>query len=221
MSENYSFRSSMNGFNRNDVIEYIDSLMAEKKSVSDRLAELEAEISELRSENETLRSVISDIPEATDDDKCSECDIAKKYEARLGAAMLDAKRFSEILVKEANDKSAAVFSEAFDVASKTAADARGITQNIADISKQFSASFRALIDNMSELTKSMEAFQGEIKNSGVAFSYQTDFSDMESVDDSSTLSTFGVSTKSSRAKNAPSVNFDDADDFDIRVDVNV
>lgn len=218
MSENYSFRSSMNGFNRNEVIDFIDSLIAEKKSISDKIAELEEEILKLRSENEALRTVISDKTESADD-RCAECDIAKRYEARLGAAMLDAKRFSEILVKEANDKSAAVFSGAYDIAGKTTTDAREITQNISEISKQFAISFRALIDNMSTLTKSLESFQADVKNSGYSFLYQTDFSD-SSVTAEIPSAAAAVTKNSSRVGGTPKVNFDDADEFDIRVDVN-
>ena len=37
MTENFPFRSSMNGFNRNDVIQYIDEILTEKAEMVHKL----------------------------------------------------------------------------------------------------------------------------------------------------------------------------------------
>lgn len=214
MAENFSFRSSMNGFNRNEVIAYIDTLMKEKAELESRVSELENKVQELDSDNKTLREIIVDESKKNEEEnsnKCEECDIAKVYEARLGAAMLDAKRFSEILVKEANDKAAGMFSRAYESAEDTGTKAKAISENIVNINKQFNEAFRALLENMKNLGESLDEFKADVKDTGSVFTYNTDFAPSEclSEEESSII----------RKKSIRDVNFDDADDFEIRVDV--
>ena len=248
MSDNFSFRSAINGFNRNDVITYIEKILREKTELSVRVAALEKEIAETkencekeisnaaadREENalslekkaeelttecdalkaavaeleaknasleisynaeidalkskenelikeiESIRSKEADLIKEKEDallimtEKCSSCDIAKVCEARLGAAMLDAKRFSEILVKEANDKAASLFSDALQSAKASAEKAAVLAKNVDDISNQFNASFKILADNISGLGKNLDSFKGEIKLTGEKFDFTTD-----------------------------------------------
>ncbi len=304
MAENISFRSSVNGFNRNDVITYIESILAEKAQLQIQLANtnkyindmreelrasaenlknafdesdveknveierLQAELSERKSDIETLKGVIAQSNEKErlkdseisaekellkakenhykteieqlkskikeleaeniavinkQSDKCSECDIAKVYEARLGAAMLDAKRFSEILVKEANDKASDLFADAFSSAHATSVKAGAIAESITDISNQFNVSFKVLLDNMNALGKALDAFKSDVKITGEKFDFTTDFaaftgekSETASVDETAA----SYVTEDIIPVRKPNVNFDDADEFDFRVDVN-
>lgn len=218
MAENYSFRSAMNGFNRNDVISYIDALLREKSEAELRIAVLENEINELNATNNTLKEKIEeenkkDKEKETESgvSKCDSCDIAKVYEARLGAAMLDAKRFSEILVKEANDKAAGMFSKAYESADDTSVKARDISENIVNINRQFNESFRALLDNMKKLGESLELFKSEVKNTGSVFDYTTEFAPVDSI----------VLHTDMKNVNKPSNDlcFDDVADFEIKFDV--
>ena len=98
MADNYSFRSSVNGFNRNDVMAFVEKILEESEKQKEKINSLEQEVEKKNTEIEQLKAELND-----NSGKCDTCDIAKVYEARLGAAMLDAKRFSEVLVKEAND----------------------------------------------------------------------------------------------------------------------
>lgn len=254
MTDNFSFRSAMNGFNRNDVIRYIDEILAEKAKADDKVAELEREVNSLKSDNEALRSVNAEQSEKLNSaSKCNDCEIVKIYEARLGAAMLDAKRFSEILVKEANDKAASLFADAFTSADRTAVKASDISHNIAEINKQFDVSFKQLLDNMNNLGKSLEAFKREVKTTGDIFDFSTDFvpiltdkaisaevsekmkaplfSSFAALKNKSAASSgnersysgasLNTTDESVSAETVGRVNFDDADEFDIRVDMNV
>lgn len=214
MSETYNFRTSLNGFNRSDVLNYIDTLLKEKEAISkeinarnDQIDSLENEINSLKKELEYLKNELENNNSATA--KCDDCDISKKYEARLGAAMFDAKRFSEILVKEANDKASALFSEAYDSADKTASGVQKIAHDIVNINSQFNQSFKSLLDNMNALAKSLEAFKKETKVSGKKFNYSTEFSAEKNA----------IQLDLLYAEPTSDVNFDDADEFDIRVDV--
>lgn len=214
MSDTYSFRSAINGFNRVDVLTYIDNLLKEKAelaskidSLNEKISGLENEASELKAEIEKAKADVEKAAASTD--KCDGCDISKQYEARLGAAMFDAKRFSEILVKEANDKASELFADAFSCADATGAGVQKIAHDIVNINTQFNQSFKSLLDNMNALAKSLDTFKKETKISGKKFNYSTDFSS-ENASDS-----FVAGISEARRE----VNFDDADEYDIRVDV--
>lgn len=255
MTENFPFRSSMNGFNRNDVIQYIDEILTEKAETENRIGELEKKIEALKSDNDFLRKLVNEMSSKLESaSKCDECEIVKVYEARLGAAMLDAKRFSEILVQEANDKAAGLFADAYKSAEKTSDKAKAISANITEINTQFNASFRLLLDNMHALENSLEDFKGEVKASGSIFDFSTDFlpvhtegtnntvaNDTDTADEGTSdtdtdsarslidepvipdLSVdFGDDkTEASSADAFVSVNFDDADEYDFKVDIDV
>ncbi|MBO5395295.1 MAG: hypothetical protein J6A97_00275 [Clostridia bacterium] len=299
MAENISFRSSMNGFNRNDVMAYIDTVLAEKAELqikvaaiekdidvikaeceeeisnskntvlnfAETVAKLEEELSELKKDNESLRAVVSQANEKellknseiaaekellgarenqykaeieelkakiselenekteadNHTDKCADCDIAKVYEARLGAAMLDAKRFSEILVKEANDKASDLFADAFSSAHATSVKAGAIAQSITDISNQFNVSFKVLLDNMKALGSTLDSFKNDVKLTGEKFDFTTDFVAFtgETAEKTAPVKPVEVSvTEDIIPARKRNVNFDDADEFDFRVDVN-
>ena len=228
MSENFSFRSSMNGFNRNDVIAYIDALIKEKQQLETAVAEKDKEISDLKAENSALKDTVAAAAKKSDRDKCTECDISKVYEARLGAAMLDAKRFSEILVKEANDKAADLFSDAFAAVEATSVKASEISRDIADFNGQFNASFKVLLDNIGSLRKKLDGFKTEVDATGHMFNFTTHFDDSDSDESDETVKSDVIHTdifsKNGKFLDAASeksnVNFDDADEYDFMVDVN-
>ncbi len=301
MAENISFRSSMNGFNRNDVMAYVERILAEKaelqlqlantqKYISDvkdelktsaenwkkavdeseqekdsEISRLQAELAERKADIDTLRGVIAQTDEkeklkdseisaekellkakedhykteieqlkarikelesvnadvmSKQNDKCSECDIAKVYEARLGAAMLDAKRFSEILVKEANDKASDLFADAFSSAHATSVKAGAIAESITDISNQFNVSFKVLLDNMNVLGKALDSFKNDVKITGEKFDFTTDFAAFSGEKAEAPVSGASLETEDVIPMRKPNVNFDDADEFDFRVDVN-
>lgn len=273
MAGNYSFRSSMNGFNRNDVMACIEDILNEKNAVeikvasletriaeleekcsvlekdkselisekdiktaacekqNSQIAELEKQLSDADSEIENLRFQLSKVNEASSEkEKCAECDLARVYEARLGAAMFDAKRFSEILVKEANDKAASLFASAYSSAGATSEKAKEISAEISEINKQFNASFSKLIENMHNLDKSLEGFMSDVKTTESAYSFSTDFEPIKynpslDVNAQSHKSDAAGASDTEKADEIPmphniDVNFDDADEFDIKVDLN-
>lgn len=213
MSESYSFRSSINGFNRSDVLSYIEEMLNEKAELATKISSLEEEVAEIKAHNENLQKAL----EVNSEEKCSDCDVSKKYEARLGAAMFDAKRFSEILVKEANDKASKLFSDAYVSADVTAAKVQKLSHDIVDINGQFNQSFKMLLDNMNSLAKSLDSFKKDSKESGNKFNYTTDFSADNKAKQIDIQLNDNIGTVEISAHN--DVNFDDADEYDIRVDV--
>lgn len=287
MSENYSFRSSLNGFNRNDVMSCIENILGEKSAAEEKVSMLENSVSALEekcsalekdlaaakneseqrksfyekqftdvktveikadglakelekvnAENESLRVLLAKAQENTAvKDKCAECDIARVYEARLGAAMLDAKRFSEILVKEANDKASGLFASASASADSTSVRAREIASEITAIKENLVSSFNTLLENMSNLESSLDSFKANVTATGTAYNFSTDFvsaKETETVKEAVDVTEPAENTvpaadeeivaktqpeEESRFQIKPDVNFDDADEFDIKVNL--
>lgn len=273
MADNYSFRSSMNGFNRNDVMSCIESILNEKNAVEIKVASLEAKIAELEekcsalekdkteliaekdikvstcekqnaqiavlekqlsdsdSEIENLRFQLSKVNAASSEkEMCAECELARVYEARLGAAMFDAKRFSEILVKEANDKASSLFASAYTSADVTAEKAKEISAEISEINKQFNSAFSKLLENMTNLGHSLDGFKNEVKATGAEYNFSTEF---EPVKYNNSVNTAEEAQNTAKAivpstekaveipmPHKTDVNFDDADEFDIKVNLN-
>ncbi len=223
MSENYSFRSAMGGFNRNDVISYIEKILAEKNCLVAKLQEaekinsqLENEVQFLKKDNESLNTELSEAKAKIEDsNKCDECDIAKKYEAHLGAAMLDAKRFSDTLVKEANEKAYGIFDEAYKKADVTAVNAGKLSAEIVDLNSQFNRYFKMLLDNIKGLEKSLDTFKGEVKSAKLPFACNEKLV-TETID---SISDKSRSAEQEIFRHHRDINFDDADEFDIRVDI--
>ncbi len=156
MAESITFRKAVNGFNRTDVINYINDLITEKD-------ELAKKAEELRAENEAGKQLIAELEEkvakASD---CATCDLAKKNEVRIGAAMLDARRFSDLIVDEANTKSSKMYEaaalDAYDSAEKTA-ELAGMIRNTAE---EYANSFKELLNKMTALSDSLSAFGNDV-----------------------------------------------------------
>ena len=197
-------------------------LAAEKELLGARENQYKAEIEQLKNKIAELESEKAS-SENKQSEKCSDCDIAKVYEARLGAAMLDAKRFSEILVKEANDKASDLFADAFSSAHATSVKAGAIAQSITDISNQFNVSFKVLLDNMKALGTTLDSFKNDVKITGEKFDFTTDFvafSGENAADTAAEKLAEMPVTEDVIPSLKRNVNFDDADEFDFRVDVN-
>lgn len=223
MSENYSFRSAMGGFNRNDVIAYIERILCEKnglsaeiQSLQNCISEMENEINRLKKEKESLTAELNEAKaQIASQNKCEDCDISRKYEAHLGAAMLDAKRFSDTLVKEANDKAYDIFDEAYKKADATLIDTAKISSEITELNAQFNRYFKLLLDNTKSLEKSLDGFKTEVRSSKRPFA--TDNKAFKE-----TLSASSQKTEASQKevfRKHREINFDDADEYDIKVDM--
>ena len=200
MTENVSFRSAFNGFNREDVVGYIASLMKkvkaaekeaqeakkqaqeresamsdlqrqcgvleeEKQMESDRRAELEKECASQKSRIDALERQLGESDR-----------LSRSNEVKLGAAMLDAKRFSEMLVQEANDRAGNVYRIAGESVTESAARAREIKEQMKALTEEFERTMGSLRKNMNELIDGMDDFNEEIKDNGAKFLYQSDFS---------------------------------------------
>ncbi len=150
MSEIPSFRSSFNGFNRNDVVNYLKKLLDENADLLTKLAEAQNAIVQKSSEIETLKNQLSDAQSE------------RQNEQMLGRAIYDARRFSDTIVKEANDSADAMLQNA----ALTADDIALHVDDIADETYAFSSAFADAIgdiqEKLSALNQSLNAFKNEV-----------------------------------------------------------
>ena len=205
MAENTSFRSAFKGFNREDVVGYIAGLMEKISAAEKNAEELQSQLNEKETEYAALKEerdgLLREKDELTDrcaalerereeqaqhseelDRKCREYDKASKdSEVKLGAAMLEAKRFSEMLVQEANDRANAVYRDAFASVTASADEAKSVETQMKALSEQFEKSMGELRKNMGGLIDRMAEFSKSAEKIGGKFEYRSEFS--ENADD--------------------------------------
>lgn len=198
MSDNYSFRSAVNGFNRSDVINYISGILDENKNLKSRVSELEDSLAmqKVLMKNTEAESVKEEKPPVADPvpapapaeepvKKVIEKDslteqmrlLEEKYDARLGAAMMDAKRFSDLLVKEANDKTAALFVDSSYEAKRSSEKAVAISEEIERTISEFNSVFSSLQKNMKAVAEKLNHFSDETAENSEKYVYTSQFTD--------------------------------------------
>lgn len=204
MADSSSFRSAFKGFNREDVISYISELM-EKISAGEKNAEeLRQRLAEAENEADGLRSRYADAVKSAEkleedvalltrerdeqarhcaalERRCAEFDSqSRSSEVKLGAAMMDAKRFSEMLVKEANERVGVLYHDAYEMVTASSAEANEIERQMKDLAELFDRTMAELRRSMRDLTCRMAAFGEEVKDNGAKFDYRSDFADDDS-----------------------------------------
>jgi len=105
MADSIFFRSAINGFNKTDVLDYIKGLVEKNAGLTSEIERLKAEIDGLKQAAEEQSKISA---EAQPDEQ----DIEKLSEQKLGKVMYDARRFSDLIVKEANDRADFIFANA-------------------------------------------------------------------------------------------------------------
>ena len=200
MADNSSFRSAFKGFNREDVVGYIAGLMekiaAGEKTAAALQEQLEAKETECGALQENLEQMKTNFAALEEkyaaleqereaqaqhseelDRKCREYDKqSKANEEKLGAAMLDAKRFSEMLVKEANDRAGEVYQNAFAAVSDSAVSAKEIEAKMKTLSEEFDSAMGDMRRTMRELIGNMSKFKESVQDNGARFVYRSEFS---------------------------------------------
>ncbi len=171
MREDMKFRTAVNGFNKTDVMNCIEALMKENADNKKKIKELEAQLCDCQANLEQSKE------ENKNKDMCAQCDAAKVAQAQLGAAMMDAKRFSELILKEANDKSAQVLNTALKDVTEATESANALSDSIKTAKKNFSSTLEALQDEMETVILSFMAFCSEIEKKKEKFDYSTDFAE--------------------------------------------
>ena len=188
MAETYAFRSAVNGFHRGDVITYLQKLLNENAALKEQAAAL-------RETAEARKTEIDALKRQLDEAEKKNAGGERVDTALLGAAMYDARRFSDLIVGEANAKAGEVFNQ-------TAAFAQQAGEKTNELSAAVSALAKKVRDTLAEVENGMVALGVDLETfrSGV-----TD-------DKDAFLKAFSDETaeKFEREKNAPKQGTDNA-----------
>lgn len=149
MSELPSFRSAINGFHRGDVIEFIKKLLDENAFLTEELNRVKDAKDALNSELETCRKQIA------------EFNTDRQNEQLLGRAMYDARRFSDTIVKEANDTAAEIMRSAVASAQDAARQVDMIASQTGVLEDCFRESIAAVNEKIRGLGEQLQSFRKE------------------------------------------------------------
>ena len=186
MSNAPSFRSSFHGFNRSDVINFIKALMEENAALNDELAALKNELSDRdsadaarQSESDRLRAELVSCKAEAEAAKAhfSEMEAERQNDLMLGRVMRDARRFSDILVQEANEKANGMLDSA-------AQNAKDISEALDTIASQTDAfteycndSLAGIRGKLDDLNRSLSGFTQEVTDKKETVSFEEDEED--------------------------------------------
>ena len=150
-----------------------DSLKKDCDSWKARCAELEEQNAALEKECTDSRTLIDTLER-----KIEDCDnLSKNNEVKLGAAMMEAKRFSEMLVKEANDRAGAVYSIASSSVKDSAESIGKLKAQMISVTEEFTRSMNCVLTHMDGLINGMNSFREDAKGIGAKFTYRSEFID--------------------------------------------
>ena len=180
MAEEYVFRkASVGGFNRADVMAYIEKQKTELAAEREKNSELEKTVAELKEHTDELNKKLADIEEAAkkeqerfeDEKRRMEAEYAAKSEkltaqtpeAKIGKAIIDVRRYSDELLRETTDK----INTAADETDKTIFNTLMAIENMSSDLKEFSSRLTWTIDGLladiGKLSADLNAQTGNLK----------------------------------------------------------
>ncbi len=223
MDKDYVFRNSVfGGFKKQDVMEYLAALNAEKADLQQkyfdasndaalflkRVSELEAKAAEaavlaaqldeeklklsgLEKENDANLQKLSAL-ELEKEKLAADCEKLRAVELQLGAAMLDARLYSERLVNEANDKVSGINRETGEAITKTAGKISALSGNISELAAVFNKALAELESKIRSLVDDMGKTANELVHNRPAAEQNQPSSDKSGTDgDSGSVYLFG------------------------------
>lgn len=187
------FRSAVfGGFNRNDVINYIEKLklneaklMAEVTSKNSKIEELQKTVDELNSKiselNNKTQAVyvecedkiaeiknqcseeIEKIREELSEKSNSESLAERSAQEKVGTAMLDVRRYADLLLSETCEKISKMSDDADIAASKTLSRVLDISSGIQTFSDKLNSILADLLKENEAICRELTGFKGSLK----------------------------------------------------------
>ncbi len=171
------FRGSLfGGFNKQDVMSYIEQLQNEMADVKNQFKELEEEFEKQKSELERIPALEEEIKnkkeleqqneellrqveafQADSQRANDEYEKVKAAEAQLGAAFVDARRYSDEIVTAAKDRAADVSKQASDDIALKAERIRQVASDAEKVTAEMRQKMEALTKSISDLSGKMSA----------------------------------------------------------------
>jgi cell division septum initiation protein DivIVA len=163
MAEIPSFRTSINGFHRGDVINFIKKILDENAFLTEILSRVREENSALQAEIESCREQIEGFH--TD----------RQNEQVLGRAMYDVRRFSDERVREANDQAKAIMSDAAAAAEDVSSQVDVIAEQTGAFEACFNESIASVTAQMTALRDLLDVFRKDVAEKSTVFVKPDDF----------------------------------------------
>lgn len=164
MTETVTFRSAFSGFNRNEVIAYIGKMLEETKKLQEQIVSLEKDAAEksalLAAKDRELLSL---------QERVRELETSKEDVARIGAAMFDARRFSDQLIGEANDRAEEMFDDAAVSALSAGDTVESLMSQMNGLMETLESNMTDMLQGMSDLGDSLAAFDDKIDGARAQF----------------------------------------------------
>ena len=154
MADVPSFRSSLNGFNRTDVLNYIKTVLDEKASLAALLAQAQNELNENAAKIASLELNLNEV--ASD----------RQNQEMIGRTMTDARRFSDSLIADARQKADDMLKNAADTADGLNAKLGEITNETENASDDIVCALDEIRNKLYALQELMQDFSREVKENG-------------------------------------------------------
>ena len=158
MAQTAEFRSALHGFHRTDVMNYIQELLREN-------TELKAQLDAARNENAALSAMARDFESRT-----KQYETEKQNEQLLGRAMYDARRYSDIIVREASDKANEMYDSAMGASDAILSDVLALKSQTDETTVRFGEFLGEIRARLNEMEASLQAFRTSVsgKQEGTA-----------------------------------------------------
>lgn len=182
MSSDFIFRkAAFGGFNRDDVLAYIAQLKQKEQELESTLQKVQEENQTLRQQTDAIRTgyeekiatleaghkeelsrIQNEYEEALQNAK-NDALAERSAEERVGSAMLDVRRYADLLLHETCDKIDKMSDDADSAAAKTLARIFDISSGIRTFSDKLNSILKDLVDENEQICRELTDFKGSLR----------------------------------------------------------
>ncbi len=186
MASDFIFRkATFGGFNRDDVINYINQVKMNEEKLGLSLKEKEEEINLLRQQlsdtesiNESLKNEYEEKICTLNESHINELEsIKNEYEEkiqngiladrsaeeRVGSAMIDVRRYADLLIQETCDKIEKMSDDADNATAKTLSRVLDISSGIQTFSDKLNSILKDILEENENICKELTGFKGTLR----------------------------------------------------------
>lgn len=162
MAENYAFRSAINGFHRGDVISFLEKLLNENTALKEEAAALKESANARQAEIEELKKQLEEAGKKNERGE-------RVDTALLGAAMYDVRRFSDLIIREANYTAFSMFDRTADFAQNAGGRTNELSAAVSALADRVKQTLAELENGMVALGVELETFRAAVKDDQTSF----------------------------------------------------
>ena len=185
MSDFVFRKAAFGGFNRDDVIAYINEAKINEAKIETEKNIAEKRAEELENEIENLKAKINDLTAENDakinelienhnaeieslkaecEEKIQNCMLADRTaEEKIGTAMIDVRRYADLLLQETCQKIDQMSDDADNAAAKTLTRVLDVTSGIQAFSDKLNKVLIDMIEDNENICKELTEFKGSLK----------------------------------------------------------